>query len=278
MKIDGKIFRELLSAGLEHLREAEDEINDINVFPVADQDTGSNMLHTLSQALLRSKTSNHLGEFLNSLVLPLLEAAQGNAGLIISAYLISLAESLRHLDQVDADVFAVSLTKAAQDARTAVSNPLEGTILTVMNAFAQGFKKGVEENESFPDAFWHGLEIAQYELQNTRKILEVLRKANVLDAGALGFVKILEGMMSKLMQISPKIEVQATITDSGHVDELKTKLQQFGDSIVVVSANGLTKVHIHTPLPVSVLRFLENYGMLVTAQNSPLSDKNRTQK
>ena len=278
MKIDGKIFRDLLTAGLERLREAENEINDINVFPVADQDTGSNMLHTLSQALLRSESSNHLGEFLNSLVLPLLEAAQGNAGLIISAYLISLAESLGHLDQVDAGVFAESLTKAAEDARTAVSNPLEGTILTVMNAFAQGVKQGVEENESFPDAFWHGLEIAQHELQNTRKILEVLRKANVLDAGALGFVKILEGMMSKLMEISPKIEVQATITDSGHVDELKTKLQQFGDSIVVVSANGLTKVHIHTPLPISVLRFLENYGMLVSVENSPLSNKDGTQE
>ncbi len=271
MKIDGNIFRDLLSVGIEHLKEAEPEINYINIFPVADRDTGSNMIRTLSSALLSSKKTGHLGEFLESMVLPLLEAAQGNAGLIISAYFISLAQSLRDFDRADESAFADAFSKASEDARTAISNPLDGTILSVMDAFAQGFMNGVKENEAFPDAFRRGLDSALHELENTRRILDVLREADLLDAGALGFVKILEGMMSQLMKISPKIEVQAIITDSGQTEEIKTNLQRFGDSIVVISANGLVKVHIHTPLPASVLRFLKDYGELVSVQNSSLS-------
>lgn len=273
MKLDGRLFREALRSGWRALQEGENEVNAINVFPVPDRDTGSNLVRTLHQAIQNLPQTDHLGQVLQALTLPLLEAAQGNAGLILSAYLIRLSKTLKEVPAADAPTLAQAFSEAAQAARRAIGNPQEGTILTVMRVFAEGVRQESTSGGDLPDALLRGLEEAEATLPRTREMLDALREAGVVDAGALGFVLFMRGFLRPILQAAPKVEVQALLEDRLDAEQLKADLTAYGDSIVVLSANGLVKVHIHTPTPRGVLRFLGRRAPLRTHQVQRLEEK-----
>lgn len=270
MKIHGLLFRKILQAGFEALVRMESEVNAINVFPVADRDTGSNLVQTLGPAVQALPETPHLGNLLVALEDPLLESAQGNAGLIFAAYLLGAAQDLAGETAVSASRFAETLRKCAAQARTAVAEPKEGTILTTMSAFAEGFAQEVREGGDVPDAWVRGLEQAKQALAETQEVLPVLKEAGVVDAGALGFVTWLEGGLHALLEASPKVEVQALLLNATGTSEIQHLLQQWGTSVVVISVDTRTRIHVHTAVPRAVLRHLVRHGILDRYEITPL--------
>jgi len=270
MTLDGALFCGILCTGYEALVRAESEVNAINVFPVADRDTGSNLVQTLGPAIEALPKTRHLGRVLTALRVPLLESAQGNAGLIFSAYLLAASQDLQDQAEVTAARFAGTLRRAAEYARTAVAEPKEGTILTTMTTFAEGFAQEVREGGDFPDAWARGLEEAQRALAETRDVLPVLKEAGVVDAGALGFVTWLKGGFQALRQAGQNVEVQALLQHIGDLESLRQVLQKLGTSVGVISVDTRARIHIHTPLPRTVLRHLSRFGVLEHFEVTPL--------
>lgn len=190
-------LRRALIAGAHRVIAARDGLNRINVFPVADGDTGSNLASTLGRVLngALSRRSRHAGELLSQVGNDAIDGARGNSGAILAQFLYGLAEQVKTLPSLDARALAAAVRNGASSARQALAQPVEGTILSVITAFA-------EELESTPDTtrrnpreeFARALLRARRALRETPLQLAVLHKAGVVDAGAQGFVDLLEGI------------------------------------------------------------------------------------
>ena len=190
-------LRRALIAGARRVIAARDGLNRINVFPVADGDTGSNLASTLGSVLngALSRRSRHAGDLLSQVGNDAIDGARGNSGAILAQFLYGLAEQVRTLPSLDARTLAAAVRNGASSARKALAQPVEGTILSVITAFA-------EELENTPDAamrnpreeFARALLRARRALRETPQQLAVLQKAGVVDAGAQGFVDLLEGI------------------------------------------------------------------------------------
>lgn len=189
-KIDFKMFRSLLKGGYERLSSQKEWVNNLNVFPVPDGDTGSNMTLTLKGAL---SGDGDITE--NSLL-----AARGNSGIILSQFLNGFVGAVDHKEQIDTQDFAFALKEGEKSARNSIRNPVEGTILTVMKEASRCATQSSRRERNFIRVLEDVVKTASITLKKTPEMLPVLKDAGVVDAGGQGFVYILEGSLYSLKE------------------------------------------------------------------------------
>lgn len=289
--MDGLQLADALRAGIYRLFQKTDHINKINVFPVPDGDTGTNMSMTLSAVLaaIDREPVDHAGKLLVRAADAALDGARGNSGAILAQFLLGLGDSAGHLAKIDLHAFVASLATGAAYARDALSQPREGTLLTVLREFAVASATVSERASDFRQLFSAALVGVRASLDGTRNQLEELRAANVVDAGALGFVEVLEGMTHYLdtgemarvdapVHAGDETMVQATVSsdqdfrycteclvtaDEGReidLRHLREQLGTLGGSLVVSGSKRKAKVHVHVEDPEVVFRLVENFG------------------
>ena len=190
-------LRRAFIAGARRVIAARDELNRINIFPVADGDTGSNLASTLGSVLqgALSRRSRHIGELLVGIGNDAIDGARGNSGAIMAQFLVGLAEQARNAPVLDAASLAQAVRRGADSARAALAQPVEGTILSVISAFADALEEAAVQPQGDPKGgFARALQRARTALANTPNQMALLQKAGVVDAGARGFVDWLEGI------------------------------------------------------------------------------------
>jgi DegV family protein with EDD domain len=190
-------LRRALIAGARRVIGAREDLNRINVFPVADGDTGSNLAATLGSVLqgALSQRSRHAGELLAKVGNDAIDGARGNSGAILAQFLVGLGEHARQASVLDAASLAGAVRRGADSARAALAQPVEGTILSVISAFAHALEEAARQWPGDPAAgFAHALQHARRALADTPRQMPLLQKAGVVDAGAQGFVDGLAGI------------------------------------------------------------------------------------
>ncbi len=290
--LDGNRLKRSVFAGFERIVAEQEPLNQINVFPVPDGDTGTNLaltVATITDALYQFD-SRHVGELLTRVADAALDGARGNSGAIFAQFFQGLADALGDREKIDVTEFAAALKAADEYARTALSSPKEGTIITVIGAYAEAIRDCIETDGAadFATASQKGLEAAQKALQATTDQLEELRRAGVVDAGARGFVVMLEGIEAFLQQGSltsaaePTKPLAANLSTpnarwSGTVDhryctecvlngqnidlrKLRESLTELGSSLVVAGSHNKIKIHIHVDDPSTVFDVASNFG------------------
>jgi len=278
-----KELKKMLLLSYERIENSKEQINKINVFPVPDQDTGNNMAKTLLgiKEAIEGKEFKDFTEISEAALDGALTAAQGNAGVIYTGFLAGFLPQLNK-NPVNARKLSVSLEKGAKKARESIQNPKEGTILDVIDATAQTFKRETEKETDIIKILKLSIEKAHEALLNTREKMEIFRKANVVDAGGLGFLMILESYLEalegekkevkkeekpsekirKFVQVlANRYEVVALI-EGLKLDEknLREGLTKLGDYLDIVQVGRKMKIHIHTDYPDEVRGIIGQAG------------------
>lgn len=284
------IFRWFVSGATEvasHVR----YINKINVFPVADGDTGTNMATTLRAMVDRASPSASFSHTLQSISTSGMEGARGNSGILFASYVNGLALESGKSEHVSIPEFARVVFEAVQHLYAAVDNPREGTLLTVIRDWARFIQTNNKAYLTFEDLLRDAYQTAAASLERTRTQMEVLRRHNVVDAGAAGFVRFLEGINRVLSSRGAEYVLPEPPMDDVFVEEINTTaryctealvaltpceqgdadvaeavrkmLHIQGDSLIVAVRDGRLKVHIHTNNPEMVMQKLLPYGRLI---------------
>ncbi len=281
---DGQRFRTLFETAAQLLAQRAPRINRLNVFPVPDGDTGTNMLLTLRAALQSIDTPSELSvaAVAGALARGALMGGRGNSGVILSQYLRGFARGVEGYDIVDGRILANALADAARTARNAVGKPTEGTILTVALDAANAAAAAAGESSDVRFVLGRAVEEAKRSVARTPELLPILRQANVVDAGGLGLATILEGCWLALGDepLPPSDEdpsespaaIRLVPEDYGFCTEflihgqaldvavIRGKLQALGDSLLVVGEPSLVRVHVHTFTPGQAIDLALAYG------------------
>ncbi len=299
--IDGPRLGRALIAGSRTLIKNSSSLDAINVFPVADGDTGTNMAGTLRSMMtaLAGKMPSGAGHVLKAASRSALEGARGNSGAILAQFFSCLASEIGVEARVNAKKLAAAVVAAAEHTRRALSTPREGTILTVLHEWAAALEERARHSDDILHVFMEALDSAKASLARTRDMLPEMKKAGVVDAGAKGFVHILEGIadfmtsgkLERRKAMRPAAEIQApeeALSSSGsflHVEAIpeggarycteamlhgsgidqaliRDALCSMGVSIVVAGSDDVAKIHIHTNSPDKVFDYLESRGEL----------------
>jgi DAK2 domain fusion protein YloV len=270
-----------------------DEVNSLNVYPVPDGDTGTNM-HLTMQSVRRqldSERPRDMAQLAHALSYGSLLGARGNSGVILSQVLKGFAEVARRYRELDAVALKRALDGASKTAYAAVMKPVEGTILTVVRRAAEGAS---ESNSDGPLEVLREARVAgESALRETPEMLPLLKQAGVVDAGGLGFIHLLEGLLAffegRDLPPPPKVEKRAqqqfaeeefgfctefllsevTVPSS----EIQGLVEPFGDSLLVVGAEGYVKGHIHTEEPERLLATVARYGKMVRSKVEDMSEQ-----
>lgn len=189
---DGHMLKWLVAAGLSWLEYNHEQVNNMNVFPVPDGDTGTNMYHTMKRAYaeIANKDETHIGLMSEAVAYGALMGARGNSGTILSQLLSGFAEGLRASELMDAESLARACRKAVDMAYASVLDPVEGTILTVSREAAEAVIAAAERENDLKKLLYIMIDAARDSLKRTPELLPVLREAGVIDSGGLGFVFI----------------------------------------------------------------------------------------
>lgn len=279
-KIDGLVFYNMIINAANKLEEKKEFVNSLNVFPVPDGDTGTNMSMTFKSAVdeISASSGETIGDIGRKVARGALMGARGNSGVILSQIFRGISKALDGKSEVDAKGMAASLREGANSAYKAVMRPTEGTILTIIRA--AGEKAIASEEQDITKLFKEVCVYSKQVLDKTPEMLPVLKKANVVDAGGMGLLIIFEGMQEALENniknakfVAAKTEKEKNaIYDLGEqeikfgycteffvktpnpdVESFKNTLEKYGDSMVVVGLEDVIKVHIHTNQPGEVL-------------------------
>lgn len=301
-KINGQHFYNMLVSANNNLEAQKEFVNSLNVFPVPDGDTGTNMSMTFRAAVeeLKGFKSNSIGEVAKKFAKGALMGARGNSGVILSQILRGISKGLENKDEVTAKEFAESLMEGSKSAYKAVMRPTEGTILTIIRAAGEGAVS--YETENVTELMGHVCEYAKTILNKTPEMLPVLKKAKVVDAGGMGLLVLLNGMYEAMKgDLDKQLELQAetvskdaTITTvketeikfgyctefivlSGCEDihNLRNELEKHGDSVVAVTYEDITKVHVHTNDPGAVLSMAIKMGELSKIKIENMREQHR---
>jgi DAK2 domain fusion protein YloV len=298
IKLDGSDFYQMITSGAQKLKENMEFVNDLNVFPVPDGDTGTNMNLTFAYGLeeLSKKQNLHIGQAAEALAKGLLLGARGNSGVILSQLFRGFAKAVHDFQEINAPQFAVALQQGVEMAYKAVIKPVEGTILTVAKEAAKGALTSSRRVDNIDQVMQDTLFQGNQALARTPELLPILKKVGVVDAGGQGLIYIYEGFMEVFLGEkadfikpvyvqSPMKSAQAHITtesiEHGYCTEFLVKinpnqnqravfqeslfrydLSQFGDSLLVVADDELVKVHIHAEYPGQVMDYAMKYGEL----------------
>jgi hypothetical protein len=218
--LDGKRLYYAFLSGAKEVIANKKELNRINLFPVADGDTGSNLTRTLSVVKSEAVKDNSLTITLNSMGEAALKGAIGNSGIIFAQFINGLKINVEHNDSINVNKFAQAVENAVNYTYQGINNPVEGTILTVMKDWALSIKKLTGKSNDFAEIMEKSLESACASLKRTKDQLEVLREADVVDSGAQAFVIFLEGIVKFIKKGNLKdLKVQNTIKIDSLVEE-----------------------------------------------------------
>lgn len=299
----GKEWADLLTSGYKNLALHADLINDLNVFPVPDGDTGSNMSVTTMNGIEYIKDATNIGDVANNFATGSLFGARGNSGVLLSQYFKGVALSLKGKEMATPLEFAKALQAGYQNAYKAAIKPTEGTILTVARESIETVLPQIKDDTSFVDFFTMLVEAMKLSLDNTPNLLAVLKEHGVIDSGGKGLLTIFEGVLAKLQGKEIRsLETSADVPglsnkevldfsvfnenstlDYGYCTEfilqlLNSKvdpssfdlssfiahLEEFGDSLVCFQDGTMVKVHIHTKRPSLVIDYAQRYGEFVS--------------
>lgn len=312
--INGSFYKNALISGANNITRHKKEIDALNIFPVPDGDTGTNMSMTISAAVdaLNETNSQSISDVASVAASAMLRGARGNSGVILSLLFRGIANGLQGKDEVDGTGFISALKVGVDMAYDAVTNPTEGTILTVARmAYEAG--KVAADVESDPVIVFGTICSAAYEtLEKTPEMLPVLKKAGVVDAGGKGLCLIFDGMQS-LLRDGIMINIDTPVSENGKKDdtkeffenvaaefdseitftyctefivgksaevsksplELKSYLETIGDCVVVAEDNDIIKVHVHTENPGKALESGLLYGQLLTVKVENMKEQHR---
>jgi len=275
--IDGKLLKKLVNAGLTWLNTNQQTINSLNVFPVPDGDTGTNMSLTMQAACQEAalNDSASAGQIAHSIAHGALMGARGNSGVIFSQIWRGIARSLDARTEMDAELFARAMKEARETAYKGVVRPVEGTILTVASDIAVAAEQAHRDGCQFPEIIARVVEAADQSVQRTPDLLPVLRQAGVVDAGGKGLFFFLEGMLryfegkpldKPLFSVPPLESLDLTLAEemveegqdfeivvdfipSAPLDlqQFYANLEQMGTSIQIGQGDDLYRMHIHVP-------------------------------
>jgi DegV family protein with EDD domain len=288
--LDGKQLYQALVSGLEAVERKRDYLNRINVFPVADGDTGTNIAATLSYALESARVSESAGETMASVAEEALVGARGSSGIIFAQFLNGLAEPLVGLPRVARERLVQGAENARRRAYEAVTQPREGTILSVMHAWAEALRRELDHSRSIGELLSRSTPALKESLEKTRHALPELRAAGVVDAGASGFVELITGA-ERFLSSGARARASArkarraaaSETDlhvSGEIrfrycteallageaidrDSLRLVLEPLGDSLIVAGSEHQVRVHLHTDEPARAFSLLNAAGRVV---------------
>jgi len=292
LSLNGVQYARAITAGAKWLSDREKQLDDINLFPVPDADTGTNMKGTV--VLLAENPEYYhqsiIGEASQRIAEATIISAKGNSGAILAQFFQGMSEGFESLESVTMDQFASAVKIASVRAREAVSDPKEGTILNVIQDWSNYLCTLDNHEKDFKDYFQKSLHIAQESLQRTKEQMEIFRNANVVDAGAQGFVFLLEGIVDSLSHGSIQRDrwIKATTEETAFQQEydfedtkyryctealisgnainkasIKGELASLGDSLVVIGSEKKVRIHIHTNDPGKVYATLRNHGKII---------------
>ncbi len=292
--IDEKTLQKAFLAGAQNLESQKEWINELNVFPVPDGDTGTNMTMTIMAAArevaaIEEPTMETLARAISS---GSLRGARGNSGVILSQLFRGFTKEIKTVEVISTTTLANAFVRATETAYKAVMKPKEGTILTVAKGMSEKALELVTETEDVIDFAQKVIEHGDYVLSQTPEMLPILKQAGVVDSGGQGLMQVmkgaLDGLLGKKIQISipdsaPKAAVETSDLDTADIKfgyctefiiniekkyedseetEFKAYLESIGDSIVVVSDDDVVKVHVHTNDPGLAIQKALTYGSL----------------
>ncbi len=311
--LDGRRLSRAVIAGARFVSDRAEALNRINVFPVPDGDTGTNFASTLSKtaAGLARTRQRHVRELSRRLAEEAVGGARGNSGAILAQFFCGFADGLPDRPRVSAAEFGGAVVRAADSAYQAIARPVEGTILTVIRDWARHVAARSAEVVDFEKLLPESLERAKEALEATPRQMQALRKAGVVDAGAQGFVYLLEGIVRYLREAArgavpeaPPVEIAAAVFDKTPEeilfrfcteallegddidrDALRREAALLGDSIVIAGGATRVRLHVHTNEPEKVFQTVARFAEVaqtkvedMRAQHETRFDQNRAQR
>ncbi|MBQ3017606.1 MAG: DAK2 domain-containing protein [Clostridia bacterium] len=308
--IDGNTYSQMIMGGASVLGSHSGEVDDLNVFPIPDGDTGTNMLQTIEGGANVPNDETDLSKESNRIAEAMLLNARGNSGVILSQFFAGIAKGLEGVCEADVDALVRAFKSGVESAYKSVFKPTEGTILTVMREATQkAADMGASTPEEFFDLF---IKAAEESLIHTPDLLPVLKKAGVVDSGGAGLIYIIKGMKRALegesfekserkQESAQELDLDAfdenSVLEFGYCTELLLRLQNakcdieafnvktltdyletIGDSIVAVKNGSIVKIHVHTMTPDKVLCFCQQFGefLKLKIENMSLQHNNTT--
>ncbi|WP_017192957.1 DAK2 domain-containing protein [Italian clover phyllody phytoplasma] len=307
--IDGILFKKMVINGAINLKNNYKKINNLNVFPVPDGDTGTNMQMTMAEGIEKLKLVDDPSIVKMSKVLSdaLLMSSKGNSGVILSQFFSGIFEQINvfQKDTIDISQFIDSFVNGYKKAYEAVMKPVEGTILTVLRESIEATHKK-KSFKVLKDVLKYMIKHAKISLNKTTDLLPVLKKFNVVDSGGAGFVCILEGMLKILENDELILETYDSFDEGAHsfdniehvvgenlkymycteyivqlrpksgfiLENKRKELLEIGDSLILLENNNLVKIHIHTNIPGDVLTNLLQYGTLKRCKVDNMKEQN----
>lgn len=313
--INGSVFRKMIMAGASLLEQNKKLVDALNVFPVPDGDTGTNMFLTIKSA--SSEVNNCINNSMDSLceayAKGALRGARGNSGVITSQILKGLTSVLGQYQEITTKIFAKAIQEGANIAYKAVTKPKEGTILTVIRTMAEAAGEAAKKHQDFEEFMEIVLDKGEEILQKTPEMLPVLKKAGVVDAGGRGLIVLFTGYYKALCgdetltfnfeDAKPVQSVDDVIADINNladiefgyctefmiihmlkktteadIDKLREKLMEIGDSVLCIGDLSLVKVHVHTNEPNRALAYALALGEIWNIKIENMREQNRELK
>ncbi|MBS3741280.1 MAG: DegV family EDD domain-containing protein [Candidatus Cloacimonetes bacterium] len=278
-------------AGAKAIIEQKDHLNKINVYPVADADTGTNLASTMRFIMENSKLYNSLKDTMHSIADSALSGARGNSGIIFAQFIHGIREEMANRDKISMKHFVETISKSVKYVYDSVLEPTEGTIITVIEDWSKANEEHHHNVEDFTELMLKSFSRAKQSLKDTPKKLKVLAQNNVVDAGAQGFVNFLEGILTQLKKGKlflkpdkntfkiPEEKFDHSITASGdikyrycteaiisdakrEIQYFRTLLQKYGDSVIVAGSSRKTHLHLHTNSPGELFQQIKDVGTI----------------
>ena len=312
-KINGLVLAEMIDLGSKNLAKNAEKINALNVFPVPDGDTGTNMNLSMSSGAKETAANvvENIGELGKSFSKGLLMGARGNSGVILSQLFRGMSQHIADKKEVNAKEFADAIQNGVSIAYKAIIKPVEGTILTVAREAAEAGLKAAENTTSVVDVMEAIYVEAQASLKRTPDLLPILKEVGVVDSGGQGLVCVYQGFVAALkgekieglesvetnvvdMQfeddhdmdfMSPEDIVYGFCTEftvrldkekkDFNEDKFREDMSKFGDSLLVISDSEYVKIHVHTETPGDVFNYGQQYGELIKIKSDNMREQHR---
>ena len=312
-KINGLILAEMIDLGSKNLAKNAEKINALNVFPVPDGDTGTNMNLSMSSGAKETAANvvENIGELGKSFSKGLLMGARGNSGVILSQLFRGMSQHIADKKEVNAKEFAEAIQNGVSIAYKAIIKPVEGTILTVAREAAEAGLKAAENSDSVVEVMEAIYAEAQASLKRTPDLLPILKEVGVVDSGGQGLVCVYQGFVAALkgekieglesvetnvvdMQfeddhdmdfMSPEDIVYGFCTEftvrldkekkDFNEDKFREDMSKFGDSLLVISDSEYVKIHVHTETPGDVFNYGQQYGELIKIKSDNMREQHR---
>ena len=312
MNISGRTLRDAVISGANNIVNNKSMVDELNVFPVPDGDTGTNMSMTITNALPELKMMSDgitVGQVADSVASAMLRGARGNSGVILSLLFRGLSKGLSGKSEATGADIAKALGLGVEAAYKSVMKPTEGTILTVAREAAEAASKKAAETDDPAEIFKTIVDGAKTALDNTPELLPVLKKAGVVDAGGMGFLVIMEGMKQVIegsgsvaaKNDEPAVKEPVITNAAGSVEAdieftycteflvqkksgckdaklLRAYLESIGDCVVVVDDDDIIKVHVHTEHPGKALEEGLLFGSLINLKIENMKEQHKTQE